>query len=264
MAIVQDEALADDLTDKLKTYQELKEQYLTQKQELKDEGLEQKSLTDPDSRRMKNNGSLDICYNVQSVVDAKNHLVVDISTTNDINDQNQLYTMAQKASELLEKESSTVLADTGYYNGREIKNCVDAGMNIFIKKAKANNATKDNEFRKEKFIYNGETDEYTCPAGDRLRFFENTSKNGMKYRKYKCTDCNSCKYKKDCTTSSSGRTIQRWVYEDVLETVYNETLNNNEVYKQRRCIVEHPFGTIKRMPPDTRILIDMHAHNRGF
>ena len=114
MAIAKDEALADDLTDKLNTYQELKEQYLTQKQELKDEGLEQKSLTDPDSRRMKNNGSLDICYNVQSVVDAKNHFVVDISTTNDINDQNQLYTMAQKASELLEKESSTVLADTGY------------------------------------------------------------------------------------------------------------------------------------------------------
>ncbi len=49
-------------------------------------------------------GSLDICYNVQSVVDAKNHFVVDISTTNDINDQNQLYTMAQKASELLGKE----------------------------------------------------------------------------------------------------------------------------------------------------------------
>ena len=219
MAIAKDEVPADDLTDKLKTYQELKEQYLTQKQELKDEGLEQKSLTDPDSRRMKNNGSLDICYNVQSVVDAKNHFVVDISTTNDI----KLYTMAQKASELLEKESSTVLADTGYYNGTEIKKCVDAGMNVFIKKAKANNATKDNEFRKEKFIYNGETDEYTCPAGNRLRFFENTSKNGMKYRKYKC-----------------------WVHEDVLETVYNETLNNNEVYKQRRCIVEHPFGTIKR------------------
>lgn len=229
MAIAKEEAPADDLTDKLK-----------------DEGLEQKSLTDPDSRRMKNNGSLDICYNVQSVVDAKNHFVVDISTTNDINDQNQLYTMAQKVSELLEKESSTVLADTGYYNGTEIKNCVDAGMNVYIKKAKANNATKDNEFRKEKFIYNGENDEYTCPAGERLRFFENTSKNGMKYRKYKCTDCNSCKYKKDCTTSSSGRTIQRWIHEDVLETVYNETLNNNEVYKQRRCIVEHPFGTIKR------------------
>ena len=48
--------------------------------------------------------------------------------------------MAQKASELLEKESSTVLADTGYYNGTEIKNCVDAGKNVLIKKAKANNS----------------------------------------------------------------------------------------------------------------------------
>lgn len=35
MAIAKDEAPADDLTDKLKTYQELKEQYLTKKQELK-------------------------------------------------------------------------------------------------------------------------------------------------------------------------------------------------------------------------------------
>lgn len=56
---------------KLETYQKLKEEYLCQKTELAENGLEQKSLTDPDSRRMKNNGSLDICYNVQSVVDSK-------------------------------------------------------------------------------------------------------------------------------------------------------------------------------------------------
>ncbi|EDS06770.1 hypothetical protein CLOSCI_02052 [[Clostridium] scindens ATCC 35704] len=31
-----------------------------------------------------------------------------------------------------------------------------------------------------------------------------------------------------------------------METVYKKTMDNNEVYKQRRCIVEHPFGTIKR------------------
>lgn len=55
-------------------------------------------------------------------------------------------------------------------------------MNVYIKKAKANNATKDNEFRKEKFIYDTKTDEYTCPGGYKLAFFENTSKNDMKYR----------------------------------------------------------------------------------
>ena len=157
---------------------------------------------------MKNNGSLDICYNVQSVVDSQNHFVIDISTTNDINDQNQLYVMAKNATELLDVENPTVIADTGYYNGTEIKNCIDDGMNVFIKKAKANNSTKDNEFRKEKFLYDKERDVYVCPAGNELSFFENTSKNGMKYRKYKCSNCNSCKYKKACTSSGTGRTIQ--------------------------------------------------------
>ena len=70
---------------------------------------------------MKNNGSLDICYNVQSVVDAKNHFVIDISTTNDINAQNQLYVMENDAVELINIEETTVIADTGYYNGTEIK-----------------------------------------------------------------------------------------------------------------------------------------------
>lgn len=83
---------------------------------------------------MKNNGALDICYNVQSVVDAKNHFVVDISTTNDINDQNQLYAMAKDAKDLLDPEECTVIADTGYYKATEIKSCTDDGMTALIKK----------------------------------------------------------------------------------------------------------------------------------
>lgn len=52
-------------------------------------------------------------------------------------------------------------------------------------------------------------------------------------------------YRKACTSSMSGRTIQRWEHEDILESVYQDTWNN-DIYKQRRCIVEHPFGTVKR------------------
>lgn len=245
MAIEKDDTDNKEFKNKLQKYQELKEQYFAQKNELKSEGLEQKSLVDTDSRRMKNNGSLDICYNVQSVVDSKNHFVIDAVATNDINDQNQLYNMVQKASELLEIDHPTVIADTGYYNGSEIKKCIDNGMTVYIKKAKANNKTKDNEFRKEKFIYKAKKDVYICPANKEMPFFENTSKNGMKYRRYKCRNCASCKYKKSCTSSVSGRTLQRWEHEDILESVDLDTWANNDVYKQRRCIVEHPFGTVK-------------------
>ncbi len=191
ITIDKDDTANDDFKEKLQKYQDLKEQYLKQKQELKEEGLEQKSLTDTDSCRMKNNGSLDICYNVQSVVDSRNHFIIDILTTNDINDQNQLSIMAKDAAHLLGAKTPTVLADTGYYNGTEIKSCIDDGMSVFIKKARANNSTKDNEFRKEKFSYNRE-------------------------------------------------------HEDILESVCQNTMDNNEIYKQRRCNVEHPFGTMKR------------------
>lgn len=177
MAIEKEDVTNENLKEKLQTYQNLRKQYLIQKQELKNENLEQKSLTYPDSRRMKNNGPLDICYNVQSVVDSQNHFIIDISTANDINDQNQLYTMVKDATDLLEVENSTVLSDTGYYNGTEIKSCIDDGMNVFIKKARANNSTKDNEFRKEKFTYDKEQDIYICPSGNKLSFLENTSKN---------------------------------------------------------------------------------------
>lgn len=131
MAMEKEDVDNEDFKEKLQIYQNLKEQYLKQKQELKNDRVEQKSLTDTDSGRMKNNGSMDICYNVQSAVDARNHFVIDISTPNDINDENQLYVMAKDVIDLLHMGVPAVIADTGYYNGSEIKNCIDDGLNVF-------------------------------------------------------------------------------------------------------------------------------------
>ena len=178
MAIEKETHNEPELKEKLEVYQELKKQYIQQKQELHDKGIEQKSLTDPDSKRMKNNGALDICYNVQSVVDAKNHFVVDISTTNDINDQNQLYAMAKDATDLLDPEDCTVIADTGYYNATEIKSCTDDRMTVLIKKAKANNSTKDNEFRKEKFKYDSVEDIISAQRDSNWYFSRTPLKTG--------------------------------------------------------------------------------------
>lgn len=60
-------------------------------------------------------------------------------------------------------DGPAVIADTGYYNRTDIKNCIDDDMTVYIKKAKANNRTKDNEFLKEKFTCKAEMDIYICP-----------------------------------------------------------------------------------------------------
>lgn len=234
------------LAKKLETYQKLKAEYEAKQEELRSEGLEQKSLTDPDSRRMKNNGALDICYNVQAVIDSKHHFAIEAEATSDINDLNQLSPMAQKAKELVEPEEMAAVADTGYYHGEEIKECVDAGITVYVKKGKSNNGTNEDGYRKDKFRFDAERDCYVCPEGRDMPFAENTTKHGKKFKKYRCADCNNCPKKKLCTTSVKGRVIERWEHESVLEKVNENTLANHDIYKQRRCIVEHPFGTIKR------------------
>ncbi|MCD8215883.1 MAG: hypothetical protein LUC97_09640 [Clostridiales bacterium] len=113
-AMERQEVPIDTLKEKLEAYQQLKQKYETQREELRAEELEQKTLTDPDSRKMKNNGAINICYNVQAVVDSKNHFAIDAAATNDINDLNQLSPMAPDAKELLSVREMSVDADTPY------------------------------------------------------------------------------------------------------------------------------------------------------
>lgn len=237
---------AKEIREKINTYTEMKEEYEKQKNELSEKGLEQISLIDEDSRRMKNNGKLEVCYNVQSVVDSKNCFVVDCDVVNDINDLNQLSQMALKAKKLLNKRKMIVVADTGYYNAEEIKKCVDKKLILLIKKSRLNNQTGKNEFRKDKFKYIEGQDIYLCPENQILSFSEYTTKNKVKYKRYKCKSCDQCLKRNHCTTSKDGRNIQRWINEEILESVAYNTYKNNEIYKKRRSIVEHPFGTIKR------------------
>ena len=87
--------------------------------------------------------------------------------------------MAADAKEQVEPDEMVAIADTGYYNTLEIKNCVDADIAVYIVKGKSNNQTQDSRYRKDKFTYDLERDVYTCPEWNHLFFYENTSKNGL-------------------------------------------------------------------------------------
>ena len=52
----------------------------------------QKSFVDPELRLMKTNiGGFEVCYNVQTAVDAGNHMIVDFEVTNNCNDLGLLF-----------------------------------------------------------------------------------------------------------------------------------------------------------------------------
>lgn len=215
--------------------------------DMKKKGLTQICQTDSDAKSMKNNNGYEPCYNMQSAVDQKNKIIIAVDVVSEVNDQSQLYNMLNTAKSNLGIKKTAIVADTGYFNQVEIKKVNDENDTLYIKKQKQSNKSDNSKgFVKDDFLYNEEKDIYMCPEGKVLHFENNTSGKGLKYKRYKCTDCNICNKKSQCTKSASGRTISRWENEEIIEKVTEETLKNDKVYRTRQCIVEHPFGTIKR------------------
>jgi transposase len=214
-------------------------------QELEKSGDNQVSLTDPDAKLMKTARGSEVSYNVQTVVDSKLKLLVTYEVTNEGNDLGQLAVMGQAAQQALEVEELTVLADGGYYEGRALKECEDAGLITYLPPPQSGAAKHRGVFANKRFRYDAERDLYLCPQGEELELRRINEKNGKQYKIYKTKACNGCPLRAQCTTSKYGRKILRWVAQEVLERLHARNRGRPELLKLRKTLAEHPFGTIK-------------------
>jgi transposase len=205
---------------------------------------QQISLTDPDARSMNARGSGIVGYNVQTAVEAKNHLIVAHEVTNVGNDRGHLATMANQARAAMDTEELMVIADRGYFSGDEILACDQAGMTPFVPKPLNSNSKADGRFGKPDFIYIASDDEYRCPAGQRLIKRFTTVEAGMTLDIYWSSACPRCPIKAQCTTGSERR-VRRWVHEAVIDAMQQRLDRDPNKMRVRRQTVEHPFGTIK-------------------
>ncbi len=78
-----------------------------------------------------------------------------------------------------------------------------------------------------------------------MKYHFQTEELGRQIRYYWTTACNDREIKGRCTRNKGYRRITRWVHEDILERMEQRVQANWELMKQRKQIVEHPFGTIK-------------------
>ena len=131
-------------------------------------GQKEMALTDADCRQMMNHGG--DCYNMQAAVDPKNHLIVNYLVTNEASDLNQLSAMAISAKETLGVEQIDAVADKGYFDFMQIKQCVDNGVTpyVAVKRSGSGGSIVSPEFTADKFRYDKGVDLYVCPAGQRL------------------------------------------------------------------------------------------------
>ena len=117
----------------------------------------QVSLADPDARSMATSGrgSGMVGYNVQAAVDTKHHLIVAHEVTNVGTDRSQLSPMAKQTKAALQTDTLDVVADRGYFNGKEILACDEAGITVTLPKPLTSGAAAKGRFGKQDFTLCG-------------------------------------------------------------------------------------------------------------
>lgn len=250
---------AEEIQEIIASLQGRKARYEGYVEELKETGETQKSLTDPDSRLMMGNGKLDVSYNVQSSVDSKNKMVVEYEVTNCAQDKNQLSVMAQKTADILETEGLTVTADAGYDNASEIAECVLNGITPHVANSDVEICIPTDAVREEpmaahtsgRSVYLRGRNIVICPMGRILypRGYARTKQRALYQSSDACRECSS-----KCTTERCKRVEIAMKQEEFSKEYDDGRINisrirvtpERSIVKQRKGIVEHPFGTLKR------------------
>jgi|TARA_Y100000310_G_scaffold328120_1_gene395698 transposase len=225
--------------------------------------------TDEESRLQSDKGKIRAGYNVQTAVEEKNKLIVVAEVTNEQNDKQQLTPMIhhiREQKEALEVGTETaVVADTGYFTEAAIMNTKDredcrpivaaaaSDKQPSQSKSGKSKAVPSAAYENDKFLYDEQRDVFICPEAQQLTRITRTpaiDRHGRASHRYRGNPpvCRECQARTLCTRSDNGRMLRVSVnqkemgeYRELLRTEKNQRL-----MAQRKEIVEHPFGTLKR------------------
>jgi transposase len=242
---------ADQEEEKQQSLVELKEelcekQALRQKieaivEELKRENCSSTNTVDKDCVSTKSTHGSYAGYNAQIAVDEKNGLIASCDVTSSSNDQGQLSAQVANANEVLGKKCARVVSDAGYSNLEDLSS-IDKEIAVLVPIQRQTEESAG-------FVYNADTDTYTCPEGHSLCMHQiDNEERRKRYGINNPSLCRACNRFGTCTRSRSGRTVGRSFFEETSRCI-SENFNSPEsqaVYKLRSQKVELPFGHMRR------------------
>ena len=253
----QDKAEAGDfslvkLKEELNSQEALRDKVTSILSEIEEKDLKRLNSTDGECVIVRGRQGTHAGYNAQLVTDDKNGLIVSSDALSRSNDTSQFSNQIIQAEEVLEKECETACSDSGYSQLADLSQIVERGTNVIVPNQKQAGKKDVGDFDKSKFKYDSDKDEYICPTGHRLTFWQISRKKGTREYKMKpCSLCLNCRHYGVCTTAKRGRTITRLSAEkEALQLSLSVKYAGEEgqaVYKRRKTRAELPFGYIKRV-----------------
>ena len=223
------------------------------------------NLTDRDARLMKGRQGIVAGYNAQAMVSlvetaggGTGMLVPAVDVVDEANDNAMLAPMMERAEETTGTKSQTTLADAGYFAGSHLEECASRGQQVVVSEARRR-FLKD-PYHKDRFIYDEQSDSFTCPQGQTLAFIRIQHANGVPLRLYRASGgvCQACPAFRVCTRAKEiGRSLAIGPHDAVLRRhrAWMPTSAAKQAYKLRKQLVEPVFGIIKEQQGARRFLL---------
>lgn len=227
------------ITDKLNKVQK----------ELEQNQLRQVSITDPESRFIKNGkGRIELSYNAQITVE-KRGFILSTDVYQNACDSKHLQPQVRQTEENLGliPEDVSWSFDSGYFESDNIKFLADEKIDAYVPKK-----TKKNSYpyNKTHFSYDTNKDEYICPETNRLvfvgKYFDKPRSKFIK--RYDGQSCSNCKVRSECTRNKKGiRSIKEYPHEFERNAMKAKmkTAKAKKFSTLRSQTVEPVFGDIK-------------------
>jgi hypothetical protein len=238
-----------EMEDELVQKKQLKDRVQEVLRALRETEREKINLTDPDCAIMHSIQGSHASYNVQSVVDEKNGLIVHAEAVSETSDLNQFARQIDQANEVLDKPCEVACADAGYADTEELQKIDGKQIKVIVPSQRQALHEEEGPFSKSHFRYDKEQDCYWCPQGHRLSYVGTDKGSGKRhYRITHRETCQGCVHYGQCTKAKKGRKVTRLPFEEVkerFEAQYEEA-SSLEIYARRKTRAEHPFGHIKR------------------
>ena len=212
------------------------------------------SFADSDARIMCKNGNFDYSYSGQISVDSDNQIIIGQHVSQNSNDKQEVDQALASIKENAENLPDKMSLDNGYQSGDNLESLEQAEVDAYVavdrgeKSCGESLADSDRKLHKSDFVYDEESDCFTCPNDQRLPL-KYEAKNGNCVYQGNADICAACPFFIRCCQSKTGqaRTINTDCKEGLRQAmrVKMEQTEAKEIYKQRKVIVEPVFGQIK-------------------
>ena len=181
-------------------------------------------------------------------IDDQCGVITAVKTTSGDGQENQeMLDLVEQHEDHTASKVTTVVADSQYGTNENFAECYERGIRSHMGDLQGKNRNKSSRqgiFSMDAFHYDPQEDCYLCPAGQRLRRSSYDPRRKRYQYRIAGAICNACVLKPQCTRSSQGRTLKRYLRQEEIDRARLESHSTRarQDRRRRKTLIEGSFA----------------------